>query len=642
MLKSIQYPHWLLVVPLLLLAAGLGVHGLNIDTLWYDEAGSLYYAGATPPYGPSSLADTWARLARGDFDTNPPSYYLLLTLWGQLVGWTPLAARALSLLLGLLTIAALYRLGRDVGGPLAGWGAAITLGLSAYFVVYLHEVRAYMLMALCTTITLLAYWRLMHRSRASMGLSATFVLGLAGMSYTHYMTVPVIFAIGLYHLLFAPKNRRWLYVTGLAVAAGLCFLPWAAVAVTAAGRIVGDTTFEFYSKPPITLTLDLITNFSNGSPLLLAVFGWYALYRWRSTGGRFALTLLLGGLGATILLNELFRFVASTRYLLALFPPLALVVGLGTATLHRLKLRPMIMLGIWGLAGIVITLYPVERQSTQEDWLIYLNWDKVSATLRSWVQPGDTIIYYLPQPVPAWVHAPVAAYYLYDLPARVEPYPPFAYPPPDIPEESSRLYLVESLLDKPPAAYADEANALLSDQTNVYVAYNPLHRPGPFTQSSFETALAERGFILCQSPIAQPDLYLGLYANINTSEAAHRLQFEQNITLDLLTPVSTSTHDRLRVLLRWHLGDNVPRGTYSLGLHLEDANGNFISSVDAGLPVENESCQQMIVETAGLEPGQYQLRAVVYDWQTEVRLPATTSDQPTPDTRPLLATFTLE
>src|SRR5690606_4788772 len=170
----------------------------------------------------------------------------------------------------------------------------------------------------------------------------------------------------------------------------------------------------------------------------------------------------------------------------------------------------------------------------------------------------------------------------------------------------------------------------------------PLHRPGPFTQSSFETALAERGFILCQSPIAQPDLYLGLYANIHTSEAAHRLQFEQNITLDLLTPVSTSVHDRLRVLLRWHLGDDVPRGTYSLGLHLEDANGNFISSVDAGLPVENESCQQMIVETAGLEPGQYQLRAVVYDWQTEVRLPATTSDQPTPDTRPLLATFTLE
>jgi hypothetical protein len=47
-----------------------------------------------------------------------------LNLWGQVAGWTPFVARAFSLLMGVLTIAVVYRLGCLMAGKTAGLGAA--------------------------------------------------------------------------------------------------------------------------------------------------------------------------------------------------------------------------------------------------------------------------------------------------------------------------------------------------------------------------------------------------------------------------------------------------------------------------------------------------------------------------------------
>ena len=51
---------------------------------------------------------------------HPPGWSVLLSIWGLFVGWSEFAIRALSLFIGLLTLAWVYRAGRDFFAPAAG------------------------------------------------------------------------------------------------------------------------------------------------------------------------------------------------------------------------------------------------------------------------------------------------------------------------------------------------------------------------------------------------------------------------------------------------------------------------------------------------------------------------------------------
>lgn len=148
-----------LVVLLLLIAAWLGARSLNADAIWYDEYWSIYDAGGAH-YGPLSPAQIWERVS-GRNPWHAPGYFFLMGAWGSLTGWTAFAARSLSLLVGLLTIAWTYRLGKDIASARVGLSAATLLGTSALYASYLHELRAYTLYTLFTVVTLWAYWKIL-------------------------------------------------------------------------------------------------------------------------------------------------------------------------------------------------------------------------------------------------------------------------------------------------------------------------------------------------------------------------------------------------------------------------------------------------------------------------------------------------
>ncbi|RMF79553.1 MAG: hypothetical protein D6737_11005, partial [Chloroflexi bacterium] len=217
-------PLWWWIVPLLLLTTWLGTRGLTADALWYDEVNTIHDIGAAQ-YGPVSALALWGRIS--EESPWPPAYYYLMAGWGALTGWTAFTGRAFSLFIGILSIAWMYRLGRDMTTPLVGLSAAVVLGMSAFFIIYLHEFRGYTLYVLLTIIVVWAYWRLITlRHEPSRALQATFVLSVAGVFYVHYFAGLTAVAIGLYHLLFVPKNTRWWRVAILLGIGGLLFLPW--------------------------------------------------------------------------------------------------------------------------------------------------------------------------------------------------------------------------------------------------------------------------------------------------------------------------------------------------------------------------------------------------------------------------------
>ncbi|MBO9369717.1 MAG: hypothetical protein J7575_01285, partial [Chloroflexi bacterium] len=98
----------------MLIAAGLRFYRLDAQSFWNDEGNAIRAAQRSIPLVIAA--------ARGDI--HPPGYYLLLHFWRIPTGDSEFAVRALSVYIGLLTVAFTGRLGRRMLGAGVGVGAA--------------------------------------------------------------------------------------------------------------------------------------------------------------------------------------------------------------------------------------------------------------------------------------------------------------------------------------------------------------------------------------------------------------------------------------------------------------------------------------------------------------------------------------
>ena len=173
---------WLWALLPLLLAAALAIPLLDVDAFNGDEPPSLHAAGILRSRPTWSLVDVW--IAVKTAPRHAPGWPLLLSIWGRIVGWSA-AIRALSLFIGLLALAWVYRAGRDFFAPAAGLCCAVAqrLGLSSR----LHGTSAtfYALVALRRYL----YLVLLARSPCTPGgrTQAGLLLGSIGLLYSHYL-----------------------------------------------------------------------------------------------------------------------------------------------------------------------------------------------------------------------------------------------------------------------------------------------------------------------------------------------------------------------------------------------------------------------------------------------------------------------
>jgi hypothetical protein len=500
------------------------------------------------------------------------------------------------------------------------------LGSSAYFVNQLHEMRTYPLFTLLMALSLWAYWRLAapvlrtrdHLSPIITGLwSVMLCLSLAGLLYAHYMALPLLASLALFHIVFVPKTRAWLLISTIALLSAVMFLPWVSVAIRALSVVSGETARRVLGYTSLELLYSGLTQFSNAAIPLLAIFGYYAL-RGRKPSSWFVWTLVLGTLGVYLVINSRFAVIGSPRYLMALWPPLALLVGLGAEQMSRLKLHPVIILTVWALtgAGYIVSLQTV-FEPAEQTWQVYLPWDKLAAKLRPRPLHSAPVVFLLPAPTPYWFHAPVAAYYFYDQRAQVEPMPPWINIP-ALEQPAIRLHLVESLTAKTPQMFREEADHLLKEATSVWIAYNPTYLPSPFARSEFERALSEQGFVACMPNEAQSDLRIDLYSQVKPRQLG--IRFADNIQAGLLDPLPEAIDSSLTVRIGWSIAKAVPPDTYSVGLHVDNLDGQLVTQSDFGLPPPRTACSLARLSLENLPAGEYTLYLVIYDWQSGERL----------------------
>ncbi len=213
-------PHIWILALVLLIAFGLRLHRLAYDSVWWDEGYSIWMARM--PIG--------EMLFQTANDAHPPLSYLMLHGWRALVGDEEFALRVLSVFCGLLTVAASYQIGREVGGWKVGLAGSLLTAVARLPVWWSQEVRMYAPATLFAALALWAAIRLVMEKRRIWLWAAILAVSLGAGLMNLYLFGGVAIALNLaFPYAFFTAKKRWRLTAAWAsaqVGALALFLPW--------------------------------------------------------------------------------------------------------------------------------------------------------------------------------------------------------------------------------------------------------------------------------------------------------------------------------------------------------------------------------------------------------------------------------
>lgn len=602
--------NWGWLVPVLLLAGWLSARGLNADLLFVDEYWSIFNSGGDP-YGPLGPVGMWQRVAEIDPGGMGIGYYWLLGAWEWLVGASPYSVRAFSLLVGLLAIAMTYRVGVALFSQRVGLYAATVMASSAFFIDFMHEARAYTLFALATLLAVYVYWRIVQASKGPHPLWYAALAGsVALLAYTHYVALALPAALGCYHLLHFRNQRRWWWTLGAFVVGGMVFLPWLSVALTVIERGAGDTNRQATSMDAVQIVRELGHAFSNGSIGLLLLFGFFAV---RDAARSIVLLViwLLIGLALVLLVNALIPFMVHLRYLMLLWPALALLVALGIWRMARLGVPPLVLLSVWLLIGVGQSLTPAFNQGLFG--AIYrAPWgglDQALAQVAAQAGEDDAVLFHM-------------------IPPGFEPFNFFVL---DYLTETEGIVAHVDQIERMNNSFAggdiDYANDVAASLDGAPLVWTLVLPELETTQrTGVVNYTLQTQYARCGQDIFADGLELTHHARLPDGAAPHA--FRANETDDGLLGANIVTQSDALVRVFWRPGREIVRGVYSVALHVEDTAGNLVAQVDKPLPDQRPfGCSEFSLDLSRLPAGDYTQYLLVYEWQTGQRLPLDDASQ---------------
>lgn len=689
MMNRAKFARWWWMLPLLLLTTALVIPRLDVDGLWYDEVWSVINAGGAH-YGAMSPGEIWQHLAANDPDQGI-AYPLMLSAWGSVVGWSELATRLFSLFAGLLTIAGVYRLGRDWLNPAAGLTAAALLSVNAFYIHYLHELRVFSVVTLSAVLVLWSYGRIMFDlpprpplytiERGGMpgrellrfyNLGWIFahiglVVGGLGLLYTHYFAATLLLALGAVHVgigvfvfvfpfflemrhvssahrimhsgranpVFGMKH--WWRIVLLGLVVGLLFVPWLPVLMRSFARTAtrSDVHERALSTPELLNTIGCY--FFNldmpglGAALVVLLVAGIMVVIWGKNlnlasrpllspwrrgvvAGRFLIvitTLLLVIIGVA---NAILQIIEPNRarYVLVLWSPLALSAGIWGCWLLAVGFKPSAMQR-WGVIGLWVLWFGNGLR-------VYNDTDFLQA-----LDGGDTVRWRTMTNIVQreGLNEDVFAFYGGDAKAAYDNQISFEHSTYDI---TIPKFQTAILLDE---AHRNWAETQLAQARRVWYGVDK-RQPITDAYTVFEPLLAD--FEMCGEIVHDARLVLTLYARyaafcpgdaaIVTFDAGISLINYQlvNCASDIL-PHSCQDTDQpnsLIVPMGWRLLPDVPPDVYSVSVQLLDKAGKLLAQQDNGLDSGDFVTMLAELDISQVPPGDYDVRIVVYEWQTGV------------------------
>jgi len=616
----------LVILIVLLLAFGLRVGSLPGRDLWGDEAFSV-----------AVMQLPVAEMIQPNIDTHPPLYHLWMTLWLRLAGLTipvqgidPFPIRFGSLVLGMLAVPVTYALARRLAGRAVALLALLLMAVSPLQVYYSGELRMYSLLALTSTLSVLAFVALTQKPGRTAWL---FYLGmtLAAMC-AHYNAFWVIAAQNVVALFGSPwRGRRLRWIGGQALLA-LLYLPWVVVQAPFILERGGSRgSYALLPERIVDIWGQSLRSWAVGrsdvagflsllallAGLIAAGIGLWTAWRsahWQGMllGGWVGLTLLLVALMDPLMpfFHERFAIAGSAAFLF--------LAAWGIyRSARRCLLAGLILGGLFIVGGLAGNLRPAV--GLLEAQITYAGAMRMIAAEAA---PGDLILFSNEQQMA------LRGYYA----------------PPDVPNivlstaevNSPRtdVYLAQAVGDATRAWLVEYGDPIGYDSMRLVPAW-----------------LAEHGFR--QRFFSYDGGTVSLY--VMGEDAAPFIpmnaQFGENIRLTgyRLVPDHALPGDVLRLSLRWEaLG--VPLARYTVGNYVLNEAGQLVAQTDAeprggASPTDSWRRGDVIEDRYAiplppdLSPGTYTLAVGLYAWPDTTRLPVQGDSQI--DGALLLTTFTV-
>jgi mannosyltransferase len=391
----------------ILLAAGLRLHQLNANSLWYDEIAQATWATKL-----TAFETVRVHLAHPNAPLDP-----LITHAVMYLGRSEYLLRFPAVCFSVLTVALCFALGRAMFGPREGLIAAFLLAVSWFHIRYAQEVRTYALLVFLGSLSLWFFWRSL-RSDRSYDWLAWIVLGPLSLC-AHPFAALWVLAHGIFGVT-AGAFARWLGpdVPGRSTQRKKVLL---GVSLTLVGAGVqfalgsanymqqvrmGPGAISSIAARWMTVTRQLLVGFGNGVPMgslfiVIIVFACFILVRQskdRPTIWLLTLSCLVPWLFA--LFTVIGRQTFYLRYILFMLPPYLLlgargatgVMDLVAAQFERISggrvsvgsLSLALIMVVFGVPSITpVRAYYASRKA---------DWRSVGRYLSEHVQAGDIVI----------------------------------------------------------------------------------------------------------------------------------------------------------------------------------------------------------------------------------------------------------
>lgn len=214
---------------ILCLAAVLRLYKLDFKSLWIDE---LYSVVSTNPANPIDFIINYCK------SDQPPFYFLILHFWFKIFAYTSFYARLFSVVVGVISVAATYLLGKEIRGKRTGLIASFLCAVNYFHIYYSQEARFYVLLYLMTIVSFIFFIRsIKKRSALNYGF---YLIVTVGLIYTQYFGILVFFIQGfiltVYCLLIDRRKTRLLLDGAfLAVLIAISFVPWMPILIHDSG-----------------------------------------------------------------------------------------------------------------------------------------------------------------------------------------------------------------------------------------------------------------------------------------------------------------------------------------------------------------------------------------------------------------------
>jgi hypothetical protein len=279
--------------------------------------------------------------------------------------------------------------------------------------------------------------------------------------------------------------------------------------------------------------------------------------------------------------------VGEVRYAIALFPFLALLAGYGIVSLIvrgvPLWLMAGLLLGASALTASSPMLWRAMQRTPPQPFR------EVARYFAPLLADADSLVYILaPDADTRGVHEAPFRYYFDALPGthRIMG---FGQPTHNI-------------------ATADVAMAI-GDAPTVWITHVP--QIGSSDALLIDALADDLAYLPCSDWIKQPTFASRPFARFPATANT------QDITIDSYFNTSQSVAS---AWLGISIPGSAPANTYSIGVHLLDANGILATQEDFPLPSAGQSCQLTQLALSQLHPGEYTAQVVVYAWANSERI----------------------